>query len=148
MCLWSEGEEGIGSGSRNRRRSVRTARRPHLPHIGQARPPAECASPRCLRERLVILLDEWPEFLGHFVGSGQRNRARIPVDLATQAELETLLPLRNERLQTSECRGVLIHALVLELLKRLDDLVELARVDLLAAEQVAKRFRVVCVLSR
>ena len=67
--------------------------------------------------------------------------------LPTQAELEPLQTVSNERLQPGELLDVLIDALVLELTQRVDDFVQLARVDVFAAQHATQFLRLLRVLT-
>ena len=89
-----------------------------------------------------------PELLRDLVGPGQRGGVLVGVDLAAQAELEALEAFGNELLQTRQLLDVLIRALVLELPQRADDLVELARIDVLATQHAAERVGILRVLTR
>ena len=59
----------------------------------------------------------------------------VGVHLAPQAELEALQALGDQRLQARELGDVLVDARIVELAQRAQDLVELARIDVLAAQQ-------------
>jgi hypothetical protein len=88
-----------------------------------------------LAERPVVLFNELTERLRHFVGSRQHDRARVRVELTTQAKLEALEAVGDERLQTGQFFDILIDAVILQLSQRVDDFIELARIDLFPAQQ-------------
>jgi len=91
-----------------------------------------------LPERPVVLLDELAVLLRYLIGAGQHDGPRVRVDLPPQAELEALQAVGNEGLQAGQFLDVLVHAVVLELAQRLDDRVELSRIDLHAAQHPAQ----------
>ena len=101
-----------------------------------------------LDERLVVLLDQLPELLGHLVAAREDDGVLVRVRLAAQAELEALQPFGDDALQTLELRDVLVDARVVELPQRAQDLVELARIDVLRRQVAPQRLRIAGPLAR
>ncbi len=91
-----------------------------------------------LRQRAVVFLDELAELLRHFVRARDQRAIGVVADLAAQAVFEALQPFGDERLEPQQLVGVAIDAPVLELAQPPQDLVELARIDVLLAQQVAQ----------
>ena len=100
-----------------------------------------------MSERPVVLLDKLAELFRHLVGPGQHDGAGIGVNLPPQAELEALQAVSYKGLESRQFLDVLIDPLVLKFAQRLDDLVELTRIDILAAQHTAQVLSLVGVLT-
>jgi hypothetical protein len=100
-----------------------------------------------LSERPVVLFDQLAELFWHFVRSREHDRAGVRVELSSQAELEALQAVGHKRLQPRELFDVLVHAVILELPKGTDDLVQLTRVDVLATQHTAQILNLTGVLT-
>ena len=100
-----------------------------------------------MSERPVVLLDKLAELFRHLVGPGQHDGAGIGVNLPPQAELEALQAVSYKGLESRQFLDVLIDPLVLKFAQRLDDLVELTRIDVLAAQHTAQVLSLVGVLT-
>jgi hypothetical protein len=91
-----------------------------------------------LTERSVVLFDELAERLRHLVRAREHDCAGIRVELPTQAEFEAFEAVGDERLQTGQFLDVLVDPVVLQLSQGIDDFIQLARVDVLAAQNATK----------
>ena len=109
----------------------------------QPRTRVSSASPA---ERPVVLLHQLPELLGHFVRAGEDDGVG-GFRLAPEAELETLQPFGDRRLQTRQLLDVLVDARVVELPQRAQDLVELARIDVLGRQVTPQRLQLAGLLA-
>ena len=104
--------------------------------------PFHLASPA---ERPVVLLHQLPEFLGHFIRAGEDDGVG-GFRLAPEAEFEALEPFGDRGLQARQLLDVLVDARVVQLAKRAQDLVEVARIDVLGGEVPAQRLQIARVL--
>src|SRR5882762_7099609 len=157
MC-WRRRSGGVRE--KTLRSRDRTARRRRLPRTraGRSRPGGffstyrgvlpELTLPGRFAERSVILRHHLLELVGHLVGAREHDRLVARLHLAAQAELEPLQPLGRERLQALELLGVLVDALVLEPAQRRENLLQLLRIDVEAAQRAAQVLRLVGPLAR
>ena len=93
---------------------------------------------RPLGQRPEVLLDERPELLGCFVYPGQGHRVAVRIRFSAETELETLETFGNLRLQALQLGNVLVHARVIELPQRAEDLVKVAWIHVLGTQHASQ----------
>jgi hypothetical protein len=96
----------------------------------------------------VVLRDHLLELVGDFIGACEHDRLVARFDLTTETELETLQTFGRERLQALQLLRILVHAVVFESAKRREDLFELLRIDVEAAQHAAQILRLIGPLPR
>src|SRR5438132_10305626 len=104
--------------------------------------------PSSFAESPIVLLHHLLELVGHFLRPRDHDGLIARLDLVTKTELETLQALGGECLQALQLLRVLVDALVLELAKRRENLLELLRIDVEAAQHAAQVLRFVGPLPR
>src|SRR6185503_2488177 len=96
-------------------------------------------------ERPVVLLHQLPEFLGHFIRAGEDDGVG-GFRLAPESEFEAFEPFGDRRLQARQLLDVLVDTRVVQLAKRAQDLVEVARIDVLRRKIAPQRLQIARVL--
>src|SRR5262245_42160111 len=113
-----------------------------------SRTPRTNGLPWSLTECSVVLRDHLLELVGHFIGPCEHHCLIARFDLTTETELETLQAFGRKALETLQLLRVFVNAIVFEPAQRREDLFQLLRIDVEAAQHAAQILRLVGPLPR